>query len=263
MSSSDSNALKWFETLILRLKQGEAEAVIAETRAALEEQPDRIELLISLATAYSYIGQGEDAEPYARRAFDAVYHRGLDGFPHHFDHYDDIAYLGVYEAVLKQGRFSESAHWLEPYADLAVRHNYMWICTAFAYFLAGQNHEASAALERMAVYSPYDGKDSPFDEKFRVSYSYRMMAAYIYQKVLPRFHPGRLFYGRMGTGDNQAALVEWEEEARRNAHNTYGQRLAEILEGLRDFVNHPKRYRVTLFMLFMILLVTILRFAAG
>jgi tetratricopeptide (TPR) repeat protein len=261
MSGSGSNELKWFETLTLRLKQGEAEAVIAETRAALKRQPDNIELLISLAAAYSYIGQGKDAEPYARQAFDAVYHRGLDGSPRHFDHYDDIAYLSVYDAVLAQGRFLESAQWLEPYADLAVQKNNMWICTAFAYFLARQNSEAYAALERRVQYRPNDGV-SPFDEEFWVSYRYRMMAAYIYQEVLPRFHPGRLFYGRMGTGDNQAALAAWEEEARRNAHNPYGQRLAEILEGLRDFINHPKRYRVTLVLLFMILLVIILRLAA-
>jgi tetratricopeptide (TPR) repeat protein len=260
MSGSDSNELEWFETLALRLKQGEAATIIAETRAALESQPDRVELLISLAAAYNYVGQGNDAEPYARRAFDAVYYRGEDGVPRRFGHVDDIACLCVYDAVLVQGRFLESARWLEPYADLAVQKNNMWICTAFAYFLAGQNREAYAALERRAQYDPYGG-DSPFDEKFRVSYRYRLMAACIYQEVLPWFHPGRFIYGRMGTGDNQAALAEWEEEARRHEHNPYGQRLAEVLGGLRELVHHPKRYRVALFLLFMILLVIILRFA--
>jgi len=230
---SGSGDLDWFPALINRLQQDEADAVIAETVAALEQQPDHVKSLITLAMAHNWSGDGEKAEPYARKLLDIVQQRSasrkIDGWS---PLYVDWAYLAVSDAMLVQGRFLEAARVLEPHTRRAARTN-MWLAIiAFAYFLAGDRRAVRRTLDKWLHRDPYGGDDHTI-EQVTITDKYRLMVGYYIELILP--NPRRFYLPpmRRPSGYWDDALAVWENEARRHAHNPYGKRLTVILADLR------------------------------
>jgi hypothetical protein len=155
MTGPDTNELDWLNTVVRRLKRGEANAVIAETRAALNQQPDRIEYLLTLALAYSWLGAGNESEPYAHQALNEINRRGLaEKGAYWFPRYRDMGYQAVFDATMLQGAFKEAADLLAGYAPSAIHTNIMWTCAAFGYFLAGDNGNAAIALRNRIPNDP-------------------------------------------------------------------------------------------------------------
>jgi len=221
MSESE---MGWLGRITARILAGEANAVITEALQTLTTDPNSVNTLISLASAYNYQGQGSQSEPYARLAFDIVNRRTAANWQLVY-----IVHLALFDALVAQGHFLQAARLLQPRIEGSRRTNMMCGLTAWGYYLAHENELARQALERTVSYQP-DEKESG-DERFAGTSKLSLVVGYIRREV-NRDEVVR------GAGESimflaSQRLADWENEARRNAHNPYGQRLAEILKEMR------------------------------
>jgi hypothetical protein len=244
MSRSEPDELNWLHIVLQRIKQGEATAVIAETQAALNQQPERFEYMLALACAHAWSGAGNEAEPYARQALEEIRRRGKkEKDSYWFPRYLDMAYLAVFDSLMVQGRFREAARFLVGYGRHAIRINMIWSYAAFAYFMDGDNANAFRAMQGRIEYSPTRNSE-PTAEQHDTPPRLGLMLQYIQTKVHPSVSVrlrSRLQLRTKSLSWVAVALAAWEEEIERNVNNSYGTRLAEIVAALRRvvFKNNP------------------------
>lgn len=236
MSRPVSNEMDWIQTVTTRLERGEAAAVIKDAQISLKQHPGRFEDLLTLASAYSWLGTGNEAEPYARQALEEIQRRGTaekgsDWGPR----YLDLAYLAMFDAVMLQGRFQEAARLLESYATHSPEADLMWAYTVLGYYMDGNNEDASSALRSLFRREP-SSVNVHTDAQIRLSTKVRVMIDYIHTQLFPsgQTRPAYQMDTENRTRGWAISLDSWEDEARRNAHNPYGARLAGIIVGIQD-----------------------------
>lgn len=203
-----------------RLLAGEGNAVIAELKARRAVGDRSIPTAIALASAYSYMGRGLDAESLAEEAIQGVVAADLCARRDLSARMQcEYARLVRHDALIAQGRFAEAAHSLRPGASKALQPNFMIAIIAWAFFLANDTYNASIVLREVQL-------PGGFNAQARLlSPNYHLMVLYMRYTLL---------------GENTMAAMRklagqlkvWEASAARHAHNLYGARLRVILDDL-------------------------------
>jgi tetratricopeptide (TPR) repeat protein len=246
-TQSTQNGFAWLDDAVKRLQQGEAAVLIEETLRALTHDEKNTQLLQIVSMAYTYQGQGEQAEPYARQALGLI-SKDKRSSPLRVE----MAHVCLYDSLIAQGRFAEASKNLDVIVRRVPHTNAVLLLIAWGYFLAGDMKNVRRAFAREVPPGP-DTTGS--DEIARIFPSYTLMEFYIqYALNIYPPHPAapmypvppavKLFlesamtYMTQSSANNMMPfltryLAKWEDEARRHAHNPYGTHLSEILEKVR------------------------------
>ncbi len=214
-----------FRHVINRLKKGDAASVIAELEAKRERGDRSYTTTLCLSAAYAYQGHGALAEPLAHEVMAIIQAQGLETKKRQpAVHKCDLARIALADAWVAQGRFSQAAHFLRPYASGAVQPNFITAIIAWFFYLAGDTYNASVALNFV---KPESGKRT--DNATRIGPQYGLMVALMRHKL---------------NGEDQRAelhslsdtLPFWDDSLARNAANPYGARLRVILDDLHTLL---------------------------
>lgn len=224
---------RWYRRYVRamrRLQRGDeadTAALIADLEAQHATGVRPLETALTLATAYSYTGRGEEAEPFADNVINLVIVRGL------CDKQDlssrmkcEYARFARFDAWNTQGRFAEAAHSLRPGASNALRPEFMICVIAWGFFLASDDYNAQIVLEQITL------PKRRARQKTRISPNFLFMLAFMRWRLL----------GENTRDDLRAfrpSLVEWEQSAVRHADNPYGARLREIVTEIRPLLATP------------------------
>jgi len=214
VSRPSSGPFRTYQIYLKRIMGGDAAGVINELKD--REKPSFSQLL-ALSTAYSWTGNGEQAEVFARRALEL---RPLPSDPPSSAKRrvrDSMHILALADALTAQGRYTEAidqASYLQGTAMVSIT-NALWaLC-------AGDEDQARRFLESAPSVTTRLGL------KNSVTPKYQFMWFYLQHRLLD-------IERRPDLQRTATLLAEWEDEAARNLHNPYGQRLNEILSDLRE-----------------------------
>lgn len=209
---------------IARISAGEADAVITDLsarRAAGDRAP---EVLMGLASAYSYQGRGPAAAAEARDALAALTSTDTCGQNHTAARLlCETAHLLLFDARLAEGRFEEAAEGLRVQLARLVRPTNARALAAWGYFLAGNDDAARDMLLSLPDTNGQTRAGAQIDPR------YRLIVAYMRAAVLHETTRGDL-------RAHQDQLAGWQALAARNAQNPYGARLSDVLDDLRRHV---------------------------
>jgi len=216
--------LRRFNRTVRRLKDGEADTVIAELTARRAASGLSFEDTLALASAYSYGGRAADAEPLVLEAQSLLDQTATTTKMDMSSRAKcDLVLLAQYDTRLAQGQFAEAGHSLRPRVTQAVQPNFMTAIIAWAFFLAGDSYNASVVLGH--IQPATTGRNN----KRSISLKYQFMVAYMQHRLLGE--------------DTRPELVQrsdqfrdWEAEAARNAANPYGARVRQILDDIRPLL---------------------------
>ncbi len=216
--------LGWFRTYnrySARVREGEAAAVIDELAARRAQGDQTPETAFTLAAAYNYLGHGQKSEPLALEAFAAVAGSGAceasDLAPRARC---DLVYLTRYDTLLAQGRFIEAAGGLRERIRGAIQPNFMTALVAWAYFLGEAYEQTREVLD--TIQQP----GTRMNNKRLLSPRFELVVAYMR-------HALKLADTHAIIAERRDNIEEWASTAARNAHNPYGERLAEIVDAMR------------------------------
>lgn len=216
--------LDWFReynSYSSRVSDGDADTVIAELTTRRAEGDDTPETAITLAATYNYIGRGQEAEPLAFEAFDAVTENGdCDAENLSPRIRCDVAYLTRYDALLAQGRFVEAAGGLRERIPNAIQPNFQTALVTWAYFLGEAYDQAKEMLGK--VQEP----GARLNNERMLSPRFELIVAYL-RHVLDGAATQAII------AEHRDNIDEWAVTAERNATNPYGKRLAEIVDSMR------------------------------
>ena len=242
---SNHNEFAWLDAAKKRLRQGEAAALIEEALEALAHDEQNAQLLQIASLAYAYQGQGQQAEPYARRALTLISEDRVSSSLH-----IEMAHVCLYDSLIAQGRFAEASQSLGSVVSQVPHTNAILLLIAWGYFLAGSPENARHALMQQ---TPIDQSTFRDEEVTNMFPSYLLMDWYMRyvlginprgSQPYPVPQALRFFYAGLVQSMKQTLmdqmmqavpgfLARWEDEAQRHAHNPYGKRLGEILEEVR------------------------------
>jgi hypothetical protein len=162
-----------------------------------------------LAMAYTHQGRGARAESFAREGLDAV---GEDGYAW----LRDLGHIALYQALLVRGAFAEAADAIRDHTPVSFDRAFVQVLTAWAHFLDADEAAARSVLEDV----PPTGS-----LRRRLSPKYLVVLLHMRHVLTGDPPPDRADYAD--------ELAEWEQDAGRNAHAPYGQRLRAVLGDLR------------------------------
>lgn len=219
---ANPDGTRFLSESVTLIEQGQAQHVL-EAAQQRRQDDDRPEFALVQALALVHLGRG----PQASRAVDDALRLmhpdepGTSDTPGRFSSgtwLHDLAHVTRFNARLLCGEFAEAADGLAHYAaNGSLQPQYAQTLVAFAYFLADDAQQAQSALRRIP--------DLPGATRY-LSRKYQYMLG-IMGAVLLRTdpHPD----DRLNLRDLTAELEVWRDEARRNAQNPYGRRLAAVL----------------------------------
>lgn len=216
-----SGAAKALIQEIQRLETDGADVLLAEysTRTTAQDA-------IVRSGCFAYKGDGTNAERHARQAITLLEESGV-----HMQKDRDsriiyeLSQIGLYDARLLQGQFTEAAEGLRPYSDGSPAPTMLVVLVIWALYLAGEYENARAMLSyvrittQAALFSPA----SPS--------RYALIVTYMRHKLLASNTEDILLY--------RDAFPKWKDDMDRNAHNPYGARLREVLDDLRAVFDAP------------------------
>lgn len=217
-------SLAWFRRYnrySARVREGEANAVIAELSVQRESGDHAPETALILAAAYNYQGRGQAAEALAHEAFDAItVGGGGDTAALSRRARRDLAYLTRFDALLAQGRFTEAASGLRERIKHAIQPNFLSALTAWAYYLGGDHAQVRDLLA--TIQEP----GTRFDNRRLLSPRFEFTVAFLRHTL-----DGADTLALMD--QHRAIIDEWEATAVRNANNPYGARLSAVIAEMR------------------------------
>lgn len=220
--------LDWFRAYnaySARVREGQTDEVIAELTARREAGDHSPETAFTLAAAYNYIGDGQAAEPLALEAFDTVTAGDTCNRTDLSSRAKcDIAYLTRFDMMLNQGRFMDAASSVRGRMKQALQPNFMTALTAWAYYLGRDGESSRALLEEIKE------PGSRLQNERLLTPRFELVVAYLRHKLNGADTLAKL-------REHAAMIDAWDKTVERNAHNPYGQRLAEVLADMRAVIN--------------------------
>ena len=158
------------------------------------------------------MGRGDQAEPLAREALNALHTNGTEYKQDKKSRYlTDIAYIALADAICAQGRFKDAALILAPRVENQLRPVFIRTFQAWFYLLAGDMAQTRTLLDEIP---PSTREVTP---------KFKFMLAYMRYKTLDEIPRSVL---RKYRGE----MYKWDDEVVRNANNPYGKRLREIMD---------------------------------
>lgn len=217
-------SLAWFRrynAYSTRVREGEADAVIAELSVQRESGDRSPETALILAAAYNYQGRGQEAEALAYEAFNAITTGGACDAPSLSRRARcDLAYLTRFDALLAQGRFTEAAGGLRERIKHAIQPNFLSALTAWAYYLGGDHAQVRDVLA--TIQEP----GTRFDNRRLLSPRFEFTVAFLRHTL-----DGADTLAIMR--QHSAIVDEWDATAARNTGNPYGTRLSAVIAEMR------------------------------
>jgi pentatricopeptide repeat protein len=209
-----------------RIFEGEADQVIAESLARRDtEESSPINTLI-LAIAYTYQGDGDKAEPFAREAFVQLEDLGVFDQPDRSNRMlREVTYNTFASALMAEGRYDEAAHLIKGMIKSDKRPNLFTVRIAWLYYLANLPDQARETLNQF-------DREQPESPEYRIADYDRLLLAFLRQKL---------------NGSDEKADLEsyadeirfWEDQAARHAKNPHGARLNAVLDEMADLIGQP------------------------
>ncbi len=227
---------KWYPPvahMLKRIREGEAEAVIAELEPQYTAGKLSTEMIAALAEAYGYVNRAAEAEPLARYVLADLGLRGvLNKRNPESRMLGELGALVLSDALTGQGRFIEAADMLRSFAPGAVRPNWITALSALYFYMGGETYNAQVMLSTVRP----------------VGIRYWNMTT---EKIIPpqyKFITNFLQMRLLGQ-DKQAALEKnskqmdmWEAEYQRHAESPYGIRLRELLDEVWTALNLEQKH---------------------
>ncbi len=226
------HSLGWHRTyhaFMTRIGSGDADAVIDELTQRRAQGDTSPLTTITLAAAYTHLGRGIEADPFALEAFNAITAHACAATGFSSRGRCDLAYLTYCDALLAQGRFIAAASTMRTHMRDALQPQFQTALTAWAYFLGDDHDTAREVLSEIPASWPRR------DDTRRLSSRFLLLLAYIRHKL-------HVFEDSDTIADldtHAAALDDWDAYATRNAANPYGARLTAIAADIRALLNLP------------------------
>ncbi len=209
----------------MRRSRADAENVLAELRATYDAGARDFVTLTALATAYSHLGRGDEAEPIAQEAQHSAAQKGAcQKTTKSARLMCDTAIMLQRDAWSTQGRFTEAAHLLRARIPESFTPNWLTVIVAYDFFLAEDTYNASVALSHLAPPT-----QSPREYKTWVSPKFHFMIPYLRYKLFGDDPRPDLY-------KHEDQLAQWEEDAALNAQNPVGARLEVMLAEIRELL---------------------------
>lgn len=223
-------AYRWYRrvhtyTTRMRRSKEDAEAVLAELRATYDAGARDFPTLAALATTYSHLGRGAEAEPIARVANALIERRGIcQQKTRSARLMCDTALTLLRDSWSTQGRFNESAQLLRPRIPDSVTPNWLTAIVAYDFFLAEDTYNARVALSHLEPPST-----NPRQLKTWIGPMFHFMIPYMRYKLFGDDPRAALY-------EHADQLAQWEDTAALNAGNPVGERLAVMLAEIQDLM---------------------------
>jgi hypothetical protein len=212
-------------TTRMRRSKEDAETVLAELRTKYDAGARDFPTLAALATTYSHLGRGAEAEPIAREANVLIERRGIcQGKTRSARLMCDTALLLLRDSWSAQGRFSESAQLLRQRIPDSVTPNWLTAIVAYDFFLAEDTYNASVALSHLEPPST-----DPRQLKTWIGPKFHFMIPYIRYRLFGDDPRAALY-------EHEDQLARWENTAALNAGTPVGERLAAMLAEIRELI---------------------------
>jgi hypothetical protein len=223
-------AFRWYGRLYgygqrMRQSSADAESVLAELRTKYDSGARDFVTLAALATAYSHLGRGAEAEPIAQKAQAVIEQRGIcQQKTRSARLMCDTAIMLLRDAWTTQGRFGEAAQLLRARIPQAYTPNWFTAIVAYNFFLAEDMYNARVALSHLAPPS-----QNPRDTQTWIGPSFHFMIPYLRYKLFGDDPRAALY-------EHEDQLVKWEEDAALNEGNPVGTRLETVLAEIRTLI---------------------------
>lgn len=147
--------LGWLQWANGRWSMNETEAMIAEMETKRAQGDTSYQTALVLASSLARLGYGEQAEPLARSAFDAIQAEGeFERRDSNARYLTETAHDAVSCALLMQGRFAEAADCLMQIVPRTASQNLFLVLAAWNYYLAGDMEQARTVINRMKPVKP-------------------------------------------------------------------------------------------------------------